>query len=52
MKKKTRELTLSKETLRDLSFSELKQAAGEGMFSDICQDNSIRQIWYLTSVYC
>ena len=52
MKKKTSELTLSKETLRNLSFSELKQAAGEGMFSDICQADTFRQIWYLTSVYC
>jgi hypothetical protein len=40
-----RELTLSKETLRNLSFSELKQAAGEGVFSDICGDpNTFKQV--------
>lgn len=53
MKKKTRELTLSKETLRNLSFSELKQAAGEGVYTSICGDpNTIKQLWYKTSVYC
>jgi hypothetical protein len=51
--KKTRGLTLCKETLRNLSFSELKQAAGEGVYSDICGDpNTFKQVWYKTSAAC
>jgi hypothetical protein len=53
MKKKATELTLSRETLRNLSFSELNQAAGQGVYSDICRDpNTFKQVWYNTSAAC
>lgn len=53
MKKKKKQLTLPKETLRNLSFSELNQAAGGGEFSDICGNpNTFEQVWTLTSAAC
>ena len=53
MKKKARELALSRETLRNLNFSELKQAAGEGVYTSICGDpNTFKRLWYNTSVAC